>query len=383
MNDTKIITATRGRFEVFDIVSSLSKLKVLRYFYSSYPKFILKKYNIPSNRSTSFLVIELFARLIDILVRKNLKFQYFDFIISLIFEKFVIKDIKKKEFNIFIGHSGYCENIFKFLENNKDISKILYVASSHIDEKTKLVGLKQNKIISNSYYHKFKNEYQIADLIICQSSHVYDGFKKRGFKNVAYNVSGVNSDNFFYTDLNLFNDEDYNIIFVGSITERKGIRRMVKLFNQIMIDNKKLFLIGQKTNEIDLKKIITDNIIYLGPKANNALYKYYSSADLLFLFSKEEGFSMVLGQSLSCGTPVIASNKSGAQHFIDKKERGYVFNKFNKKEIINEIYNLFKIRKKIRDNKSYLSKEFKRKHTWMENAKKLVLIIEKFHQSKM
>ena len=60
MNDTKIITATRGRFEVFDIVSSLSKLKALRHFYSSYPKFILKKYKIKNkltaNNLTSLII---------------------------------------------------------------------------------------------------------------------------------------------------------------------------------------------------------------------------------------------------------------------------------------------------------------------------------------
>ena len=40
---------------------------------------------------------------------------------------------------------------------------------------------------------------------------------------------------------------------------------------------------------------------------------------------------------LSCGTPLIGSSVSGAQHFIKNPSYGYIYREFNQKNIINKI----------------------------------------------
>ena len=64
------------------------------------------------------------------------------------------------------------------------------MASTHIDEKIEILKLKKTQIVSEIYYKKIKKEYEIADYIICQSSHVQQSFKSRGFKNIYLNISG-------------------------------------------------------------------------------------------------------------------------------------------------------------------------------------------------
>lgn len=61
---------------------------------------------------------------------------------------------------------------------------------------------------------------------------------------------------------------------------------------------------------------VPDNIILLGSVSNQSLLaKYYATADVCVLTSKQETFSMVCAESLCCGTPVVGFN-AGAPEMI-------------------------------------------------------------------
>ena len=65
---------------------------------------------------------------------------------------------------------------------------------------------------------------------------------------------------------------------------------------------------------------LPDNMILLGKISNQKkLAEYYSAADLTVLTSKRETFSMVVAESLSCGTPVVGF-KAGAPEVISISE---------------------------------------------------------------
>lgn len=69
-------------------------------------------------------------------------------------------------------------------------------------------------------------------------------------------------------------------------------------------------LIGAEGEYKDLPK----NIINIGRVENqDELAKYYSAADLTVLLSKRETFSMVLAESLCCGTPVAGFKAGGPE----------------------------------------------------------------------
>lgn len=380
-NSNDIIISVKGRFEVFDISAEINKKGRLNSIFSSYPKYYLQKYGIENCKIINYPFIEILSRISDIFVSRNIRFQFLDYIIVHFFEKLVIKKIRKLEnYKYFIGQSAFSLNTFKFLKKNKPMIKvILYVASTHIDEKIKILEVDKNRIISNKYYEKIIQEYKLADYIVCQSSHVYSSFKKNGFNNIYLNVSGVDIANFHYEKNNIFNADYFNIIFVGTITQRKGIKELVDVFNKLKIFKKKLYLIGPTSKDIEIKNYLNNEIIYLGKKEYIELYKYYSSADLLCLFSKEEGFSMVLGQCLSCGTPLISSNVSGAQHFIKENLQGYVYDNFNEELIVEKIDFFYKNLNKIRNNKKIFSENFKEQHNWSKSVEKLLTTVDNFN----
>lgn len=59
---------------------------------------------------------------------------------------------------------------------------------------------------------------------------------------------------------------------------------------------------------------IPSNVVLLGKISNQLeLAKYYSLSDLTLLVSKKETFSMILAESMSCGTPVVGFEAGGPE----------------------------------------------------------------------
>ena len=60
--------------------------------------------------------------------------------------------------------------------------------------------------------------------------------------------------------------------------------------------------------------VVPDNVILLGRVSNQEeLAKYYSLADLTVIASKKETFSMIVAESMSCGTPAIGFMAGGPE----------------------------------------------------------------------
>lgn len=59
---------------------------------------------------------------------------------------------------------------------------------------------------------------------------------------------------------------------------------------------------------------LPENVINIGRvESKSALAKYYSAADATVILSKKETFSMVLAESLCCGTPVVSFKAGGPE----------------------------------------------------------------------
>ena len=104
-----------------------------------------------------------------------------------------------------------------------------------------------------------------------------------------------------------FSDDPNNI---------KGGYYVIELAKRMINDNVKFFVAGNYKQGMKLP----ENIILLG-KVNDQveLAKLYSMADVTVLTSKKETFSMVVAESLCCGTPVVGF-KAGAPEQIAIKE---------------------------------------------------------------
>jgi len=114
------------------------------------------------------------------------------------------------------------------------------------------------------------------------------------------------------------------MLYVGTLEPRKNIPSLLKAFSIIRKHgySHKLVLVGGKgwkyseifsaINELSL----TDQIVIPGYVPDEDLVYFYNLADLFVYPSLYEGFGLPPLEAMSCGTPVITSNKSSLPEVV-------------------------------------------------------------------
>jgi glycosyltransferase involved in cell wall biosynthesis len=119
-------------------------------------------------------------------------------------------------------------------------------------------------------------------------------------------------------DLSLKQELDIHkefLLFVGSCVEQKGIRYLVEAMTEICsgYPECKLVVIGSGSLLEEMKIIaknagLEKNICFLGYMEHIKLPKYFATADVFILPSLSEGYSLVVREALSSGTPTIVTD---------------------------------------------------------------------------
>lgn len=113
------------------------------------------------------------------------------------------------------------------------------------------------------------------------------------------------------------------ILFVGGIDPRKNLETVIKALKNISLEYRNISLViagsDFKTEQDPIKKKIDkfieknnvgDKIISLGYVEDDILACLYNRAKMLIFPSFYEGFGLPIVEAMSCGCPVIASNRT-------------------------------------------------------------------------
>ena len=120
-------------------------------------------------------------------------------------------------------------------------------------------------------------------------------------------------------------------VCVASLTEAKNHALLISSFAKILatFPRAKLFMVGEGPLLAALEQQISrlqlrENVILVGPRPNAELALWFSAANVSCLASSREGWPNVLMESLSCGTPVVATRVGGVPEIICSPEFGAV-----------------------------------------------------------
>ena len=131
--------------------------------------------------------------------------------------------------------------------------------------------------------------------------------------------------------------DEISIIYVGSLIKLKRVDILIKAYLQAELGCKKtrLFILGNGPEVSNLKSLLPsgDNpdkgnnkrIDFVGSKPQNEVYSYLSSADILVLPSRHDGWGAVVNEALQCGCQVIVSDRCGSSDVINNLN-GFMFN---------------------------------------------------------
>jgi glycosyltransferase involved in cell wall biosynthesis len=148
-----------------------------------------------------------------------------------------------------------------------------------------------------------------------------------------------------------YREFSYRLLFVGRVCYDKGIRELFRAIFELNKNNEIEFFLdivgtmgdlGGKSiknlvEEIDVAKYVKyHGVIPFGEK----LYEYYRNADVYILPSYHEGMPKTIWESMSQGTPVIASEIDGMkENFINEEDILFI-KPHNPKSIVEMVMNL-------------------------------------------
>ncbi|RDH81026.1 MAG: glycosyl transferase family 1 [endosymbiont of Galathealinum brachiosum] len=148
--------------------------------------------------------------------------------------------------------------------------------------------------------------------------------------------------NFLGVNTELCVEKENYVVFVGRLSEEKGIKTLIHAWSEI--NNVKLKVLGDGhlreslEEEVRAKK---SNVEFLGFCSQQELLEVIKRASLQIIPSEcYEGFPVSVLEAFSCGTPVIASCLGSLQEIIDDEETGVLFEPKNEKDLVEKIKGL-------------------------------------------
>jgi phosphatidylinositol alpha-mannosyltransferase len=154
-----------------------------------------------------------------------------------------------------------------------------------------------------------------------------------GYYNIIPN--GIDVDHFSpdVTPIERFCDGKQNIVFVGRLEHRKGVKYLLRAFQQVKqeIPNSRLIIVGPGTR---LRKRyerwvgrngLKDDVVFVGYASYVDLPRYYKTADVFCApATSRESFGIVLLEAMAVGKPIVATNITGYAGVVAHGEDGWL-----------------------------------------------------------
>ncbi len=137
-------------------------------------------------------------------------------------------------------------------------------------------------------------------------------------------------------------------LFVGNLLPVKGLPLLIKAWNKLSVPDAHLVVVGGGYNEAGYQKLakkygVADRIHWQGPCYDQEhLAKYYRLVEAVIVPSSSETFSLVVGEALSSGRPVIASDVPGIRNRVKEGETGFLFEPGVERRLLEAMARYFK-----------------------------------------
>ena len=134
-----------------------------------------------------------------------------------------------------------------------------------------------------------------------------------------------------------FSKGKFNILFIGSVTDRKKPHMIIEAIQRINDKSYHLSIIGPAPNEKYFKELkdlidksdLQNQVSLIGPVDRESVKDYYSTSNLMILPSISEGLARVIFESQVAMCPVLVTDAPGMSDIVIDGQTGYVFESNN------------------------------------------------------
>ena len=131
--------------------------------------------------------------------------------------------------------------------------------------------------------------------------------------------------------------DKFNILFIGSVTDRKKPHMIIEAIQRIDDKSYHLSIVGPAPNEKYFKELkdlidksdLQNQVSLIGPVDRESVKDYYSTSNLMILPSISEGLARVIFESQVAMCPVLVTDAPGMSDIVIDGQTGYVFESNN------------------------------------------------------
>ncbi len=114
------------------------------------------------------------------------------------------------------------------------------------------------------------------------------------------------------------------LLFVGRINQRKGIKYLLKALDLLGSANLHLTVCGRVVDDLSLFTPYLERVTIRPSVSTSELAAAYREADLFVFPSIAEGFGQVLLEALASGLPILSTTHTAAPDLIVEGEHGFI-----------------------------------------------------------
>lgn len=371
----------------YQLAFALQEAGFLKAFWTTYyhdngwgrfflPRYLGRRHHEGLNKELVYSIFspELFQRALTFSLGKN----YFTTVRTLhwrnrLFDRNVSRRLGRFDFDLFIGLSG--SSLYS-LEKAKSLGKVLIVDQHDIHYSLAARLLHEERELHpefadsmpywpplEPYLEKVRREFEIADFILAPStfalnSHLEAGIPREKLILMPHALRSFDPSAASFRK----NDGKFRILFVGTLTQRKGLKYLLEAVRGLAHPRIELILIGDRMASREALAPYRDYFRHLGYLTGDELKQQFRNAHLLVLPSVYDAFGLVVLEAMAAGLPVIVSENTAAGSDVVRNETdGFVVPIRDVevlKDRINRLYENPSLREEMGRNASERVKEF-------------------------
>ena len=198
----------------------------------------------------------------------------------------------------------------------------------------------------------------------------------------SYHVvpNGIDTHHFnnHVTPIEMFDDDKFNILFVGRLEKRKGFDYLWKAYRLVKQENPncRLIVVGpgvrlRNKYERRINRKGLKDVVFTGYAAYSELPRYYKTADIVcFPATGWESFGIVLLEAMAVGKPVVASAINGYTSVLTNGVEGLTVPPKNIEKLAEAILKLIKD-KELRQEMGLRGKPKAMQYDWKHIAQRV------------
>ncbi|MEM2102780.1 MAG: glycosyltransferase family 4 protein [Candidatus Bathyarchaeia archaeon] len=210
-----------------------------------------------------------------------------------------------------------------------------------------------------------------ADACITVSNFTAKTLIRLGIKREKISVSGNAVDTRLATQLNLYENKQFDAVFVGRIAKEKGIFDLLQVWLEVLRKNNsaRLLMIGsgpetQKVKDFVKNSALQNNVIVCGCVDDERLYCLMKASRVFVFPSRFEGWGLSVAEAMVCGLPVVCYDIPALREVFGRCESVFLVPVGDVKRFSDAVLRILNKPKKEYERLAKISRNYVSRFSW-------------------